>query len=426
VSGPQAQPTKRYTVISADCHAGGAIHDYKPYLERRYHDEFDAWAASFQNPYPDLEGEGASRNWDSTRRLAELEADGIVGEVIFPNTVPPFFPQASLVEQPPPANAGDLELRWAGLRAHNRWLAEFCSDAPGRRAGIAQVLLHDVDAAVEEVGRARQAGLSGGVLLPGAPPGSGLAPLYDPVYEPLWSACEDLGLPVNHHSGSASPDYGELPCSKVMFLLEVTWFAHRALWQLIFSGVLERHPRLQLVLTEQGSGWIPEQLAVLDHFYDRMRSSGGSQEEEWGAPVVKSLSLRPSEYWARQCHVGASFIRPAEAGLRHLVGVDRIMWGSDYPHRESCFPWSRLALRLSLAQAPPEEVDAIVGRNAARLYGFDLAALAPVAERVGPTVAELASPVATDEVPEEAARCPCFAAPVSPLTTTTDPKAGRP
>lgn len=135
----------RYTVISADCHGGGDLPDYRPYLERSPHAQFDAWLAAFDNPYTDLRGPDAARNWDHDRRLAELEADGVAAEVIFPNTVPPFFPQPSLVAQPPGASAGDLELRWAGLHAHNRWLADFCAAAPGRRAGIAQILLHDVD-----------------------------------------------------------------------------------------------------------------------------------------------------------------------------------------------------------------------------------------------------------------------------------------
>ena len=119
--------TARYTVISADCHGGSDIVGYRPYLEARHLDEFDAWRAAFDNPYDDLRDENASRNWDSERRLAELEADGIVAEVIFPNTIPPFFPTPSLLNQPPPANAGDLDLRWAGLHAHNRWLADFCA-----------------------------------------------------------------------------------------------------------------------------------------------------------------------------------------------------------------------------------------------------------------------------------------------------------
>jgi predicted TIM-barrel fold metal-dependent hydrolase len=404
---------ERYTVISADCHGGGDIADYRPYLERRLLDEFDAWCADFANPYDDLRDADAYRNWDGDRRLAELEADGVVAEVIFPNTVPPFFPRPSLVQQPPGATAGDLDLRWAGLHAHNRWLADFCAAAPGRRAGIAQVLLHDVDRAVGEVRWAHAHGLSGGVLLPGAPPGSGLPPLYAPDYEPLWSACEDLGLPINHHSGSAAPDYGDYPEAKVMFLLEVTWWAHRTLWHLIFAGVMERHPDLQFVFTEQGTAWLPEQLATLDYYRQRMSGEGsadGSQESIFGADVMARLSLTPSEYFARQCHVGSSFIRRQEVPLRHAVGVHKIMWGSDFPHLEGCWPFSHEHLRMAFADVDPVEVRAMVGGNAARVYGFDLEALAPVAARVGPRVADVARPLAVDEIPDEALRCPAFAA----------------
>jgi predicted TIM-barrel fold metal-dependent hydrolase len=401
--------TARYTVISADGHAGGTISEYRPYLPSRLHDEFDAWLGTFVNPYDDLEGDEGGRNWDSARRLKELEADGVVGEVIFPNTIPPFFPQASLVHQPPAANAGDLALRWEGLRAHNRWLADFCADAPGRRAGIAQILLHDVDAAVDEVRWAAGVGLMGGVLLPGTPPGSGVAPLYARDYEPLWTACEELGVPLNHHTGSGSPDYGDYPEAKVMFLVEATWWAHRALWQLIYAGVMERHPTLQFVFTEQGTAWLPEQLAVLDAYKDRMGSAAGSQEHVFGADVMAQLSLKPSEYWARQCHVGSSFIRRHEVEMRHAVGVDKIMWGNDFPHLEGCWPFSHEHMRLAFAEVPEDEVVAMVGGNAARVYGFDLDALAPVAAEVGPIRSEVARPLDSSDIPDEALRCPAFA-----------------
>ena len=89
-----------------------------------------------------------------------MEADGVVAEVIFPNTIPPFFPKVSLVHQPPGATDGRPRAqRWAGLQAHNRWMADFCSQAPGRRAGIAQIMLHDVDAVGrrDRVGQAERA-----------------------------------------------------------------------------------------------------------------------------------------------------------------------------------------------------------------------------------------------------------------------------
>lgn len=406
----QTDLSDRYTVISADCHGGGHLSEYREYLPESYRDDFDAWLADFDNPYEDTKGAVGGRNWDSERRLKELEADGVVAEVIFPNTIPPFFPKVSLMNQPPAANAGDLDKRWVGLQAHNRWLADFCEDAPGRRAGIAQIMLHDVDAAVAEIRRAKDAGLTGGVLLPGAPPGSGVPPLYAPDYEPIWDACEELGMPVNHHSGSAAPDYGPYPASQVMFLLEVVWWAHRTLWHLMFSGVMERHPDLQFVFTEQGTKWVPEELTRLGYYYMRMRDDSGSQEGEFGAKQMSKLSLTPAEYWARQCHLGSSFIRHMEVPLRHTVGVDRIMWGNDFPHLEGCWPFSTEHLRLAFADVEEPEVRAMVGENAAKLYGFDLDALAPIAAEIGPSIDEVAAPLEVDEIPEEGLRCPAFVA----------------
>ncbi|MFN5605232.1 MAG: amidohydrolase, partial [Actinomycetes bacterium] len=130
---------ERYTVISADCHAGGNLTDYRPFLAEEYRSEFDAWVETYEIPYEDLKGPDGGRNWDSDRRLADMEADGIVAEVIYPNTIPPFYPKSSLTYQPPAANIGDANRRWAGLQAHNRWLADFCGKASGRRAGICQI-----------------------------------------------------------------------------------------------------------------------------------------------------------------------------------------------------------------------------------------------------------------------------------------------
>jgi predicted TIM-barrel fold metal-dependent hydrolase len=399
----------RYVVISADCHGGGNITDYRPYLPDRWHADFDAWAASYEIPYDDMKGPDGERNWNSERRLKELEADGIVAEVIFPNTVPPFFPKASLGDQPPAANAGDLEARWAGLQAHNRWLADFCGQAPGRRAGIAQIMLHDIDAAVAEVRWAKQNGLTGGVLLPGAPPGSGLPSLFDPVYyEPLWAVCAELGMPLNHHSGSAAPATGEGAEDHVILVLEVTWWAHRAFTHLLVSGAFERHPTLRLVLTEQGTAWIPAELARLDYFFDRFRNAKGSQEMEWGLPVIERMSLKPSEYFARQCAVGSSFIRPDEVQMRHAVGLDKIMWGSDYPHKEGSMPFTIEALRASFAGVDPAEVQTMLADNAAATYGFDLAALRPIAAEIGPRVSEVDDPLPPQSLPPEAEKCPAL------------------
>jgi hypothetical protein len=107
--------------------------------------------------------------------------------------------------------------------------------------------------------------------------------------------------------------------------------------------------------------------------------------------------------------LGSSFIRRHEVKLRHEVGVDRIMWGSDFPHREGCWPFSHEHLRLAFAGVPTDEVAAMVGGNAARVYGFDLDALGSVATKFGPLVDEVARPLDSSDIPPEGLRCPAFA-----------------
>jgi predicted TIM-barrel fold metal-dependent hydrolase len=399
---------ERYVVISADGHAGANIADYRAYLESKWHAEFDEWAANFENPYDDLEGDLGGRNWDSSRRLSDLEVDGIVAEVIYPNTIPPFYPKTSLTAQPPAITAADAERRWAGLKAHNRWLVDFCNDTPGRRAGVVQINLLDIAGSIEEMRRAKEAGLFGGVLLPGTPPGLGVPQLHDACYEPLWQACEELEMPVNHHTGSAAPPMGPNPEDTIMFLLEVSWYAHRALYQLMIGGALERHPNLQLVFTEQGTAWVPDELTRLDYFFGRLGSGDGSQESVWGAEVMDKLTLTPSEYWARQCHLGASFIRQHEVGARDRVGTHRIMWGCDYPHLEASTPYSREQLRFAFEGLTKTEIEMMTCDNAAALYGFDVGALRPVAEQFGPLVSEISTPLAPRTLAREAIKSPGF------------------
>jgi predicted TIM-barrel fold metal-dependent hydrolase len=402
---------ERYLVISADCHGGAALLEYRDYLDAKYRDDFDIWAASYEPPYEDLKGEAGGRNWDSARRARELAADGIAAEVLYPNTVPPFFPTSPLGSQQVPASAADFERKWAGLQAHNRWLADFCADAPGRRAGVFQVLLHDIDRAVREVRWAAEAGLHGGLLLPGAPPGSGLPPLYyDDYYGPLWSACEELQVPVNCHSGGAAPRVGDRPEDHVLFMFELRWWDQRTLRHFILGGVLERHPALRVVFTEEGLGWIPKELEALDRFAGSMSRIPAAQDElAYGAQVVGRMSLRPSDYWRRQCYAGASFMHPSETAIRDQIGVDKIMWGSDYPHTESSYPYSEAAIRFGYAGLPQPQVEQMLSDNAARVYGFDLATLSAQAGGIGPRHADVAGGLDPATLPPAAAKCPAFA-----------------
>jgi predicted TIM-barrel fold metal-dependent hydrolase len=386
----------RYTVISADCHAGADLLDYRPFLESRYHDAFDEWAASFVSPYGDLVQPDADRNWDSTRRMRELEADGVVGEIVYPNTIPPFYPRGSLVAVAP--SPDDFELRLAGLRAHNRWLAAWCAEFPERRAGIGQMLLNDVDEAVRDVHWIADHDLRGGVLLPGLPPGSPIAPLHARVYDPVWRACEERGVVVNAHGGSSSPDYGDHPASLSMWIMETAWFSHRPLWTFILAGVFDRFPDLRLVLAEQGSGWIGDALDVMDNFYAQI-AAGNVGVMRFVDPQL--LERMPSEYWRSNCAVAASFLHREDCARRDRIGVDHIMWGADYPHLEGTTPFSHEAIRMTFAGVPEPEVRAMLGENAAAVYGFDLERLAPLAERFGPRVDDVMAGL--DVVPEGAA-----------------------
>jgi predicted TIM-barrel fold metal-dependent hydrolase len=391
-----APAAERYTVISADCHAGADLRDYKPFLETRYHDAFDDWADHYVNPFGDLKKPDADRNWDSTRRMRELEADGIVAEVLFPNTVPPFFPKSGLTALAPTPT--DFEYRLAGLHAHNRWLSAWCAEFPQRRAGIGQILLNDVDEAVRDVHWIADNGLRGGVLLPGLPPGAPLPPLHAPLYDPVWRACEERDVVVTSHGGGASPDYGMYPASLSLWLMETSWFSHRPLWTFILAGVFDRFPRLRMVLAEQGSGWVRGALDVMDQFYGQI-ATGGIGELRFLEPCL--LERMPSEYWATNCFVAASFMHRDDCAQRASIGVDHIMWGSDYPHLEGTSPFSNEAIRKTFAGVEPSEVHAMLAGNAARLYGFDLAFLGELAARHGPRVGDVTAGL--DGAPEGAA-----------------------
>ncbi len=384
----------RYLLISADTHAGANHEQYREYLDPEYRDEFDAWRDRYKNPFRDLHGKKRDQNWNGARRWQEQESDGTVAEVLFPNTVPPFFPTGAVIARPP--NAEEFRLRLAGIRAHNRWLADFCSEAPERRAGVGQIFLNDVDEAIADVTYIKEHGLRGGALLPGRPDDSDLPPLFDPIYDPLWSACADLGVPLTHHSGQGSPDYGKHSFSMFLWIAETQWYSHRPLAHFIIGGVFERHPRLTFVMTEQGCAWIAPMLAGLDAFHAQMQT-GRIGEINYSEDQI--LPMRPSEYFARNCYVGVSFPSPGEARAMRKLGLDRVMWGSDYPHHESTYPYTTQGLRHAFSDWEADDVRQVTSRTAAGVYDFDLDALAPFAARIGPLVDEVAQPL--DEVPAD-------------------------
>lgn len=389
-------PDHHYVIISADTHAGGSHAQYREFLDPKYRDDFDAWRGKYKNPFKDLKDTDLRiRNWDSERRDADQFADGVIAEVIFPNTVPPFFPSFVLFAQPPTPD--EYEHRHAGVQAHNRWLADYVSHAPERRAGIGQIFLNDVDDAIADALWCKENGLRGGVLIGAVPPtATWIKPLYHPDYDELWAACAENGIPVNAHAGTGGPVYPQAPAMPLVHFQEIPYYSQRPLSHMILAGVFEKHPKLRFAITETGCAWIPPLLENMDGLMDNLRAAKvGEMRIDGGIVPPRSAT----EYFKQNCAVGISQPSPLDitAGIE-VLGIDTMMWGSDYPHEEGTHPFTRETLRQVMAGLTPDQVQQILAGNAARFYGFDMAALQPWADKYGPTVAEIAEPLT--ELPE--------------------------
>lgn len=390
---------KNYLIISADTHAGADLLDYKPYLESKWHDAFDEWAAAYSSPWDDLVHDTAERNWNSEVRRELMEAEGIVGEVIFPNTIPPFFPTIANIV-PLPRKGHDFEQRMAGIRAHNRWLVDFCNELPDQRRGMLQIFPHDIESAVAEIEWAAEHDVIGGVLIPAIPPNHRDAePLYTDFYDPIWAACQEAGLTVGTHSGSGEPEYPDHPASAAVMLYEFGLFTNRTLSHLLIGGIFEKFPELIFTMTEQGVKWVLETIGRLETQFSAV------QDRPWLEMFVKEafdkLSLRPKEYFERNCVVGASILRPGEVDAALSLGADNIMWGSDFPHREATSPYSVESLRVAVGDVEEADLRKMLGETAARTYGFDLEKLQVIADRVGPSPETIATPLPIDEFPTD-------------------------
>ena len=174
-----------------------------------------------------------------------------------------------------------------------------------------------------------------------------------------------------------------------MMVLESPYFSVRNLLLLMAAKVLDRHPRLKMAFIEQQIAFIPGLL----HDCDQEMGNYSVQNFRRG------LEMLPSEYWARHAFVGASFLDPSSTAMRHDLGIDNLMWGGDYPHPEGSWPNVIDALRYGLGGVPEDELRAILGGNAANVWGFDLELLQGVADRIGPSVELLANPLLEDELP---------------------------
>jgi predicted TIM-barrel fold metal-dependent hydrolase len=415
---------ERSLIISSDGHAMALMEDYRPYVPADLREEFDEFLKLYDargrgrrtfdlstlsyRCDPEVVGQWMGEvfdrldgNHNPERRLVELEREGIVGEVIFPDFGLPFelLPPSQLLL---PENAGlprrTPEQMRAGAWIHNRWLADFISVAPGRFAAIAAVDWNDADYAVQELAWVRNAGMRG-VLLPAF---SSAEPMFHPRFDRVWDAIEDLGLVVNSHI-LMSTTLKELPmvmaaphpASTIAVNAPInTFFSQQTLTHLIWGGVLEKHPRLRVAFTELGSGWIPGALSAMDYSYD------GSYLRQDHRSVLKS---KPSEYFRRQCFLGSSTFSQAEIAARHHIGLDKMMLGMDYPHHEGTLAaggtTQYLRATLGAEGVPADEARMLLGGTAMTVWDFDESELRAVADRVGPPLDEILTPPTEDLFP---------------------------
>ncbi len=283
---------------------------------------------------------------DPGARLADMDGEGIDQAILYP-TIGLYF---SVVDDP----AASVRL----AAAYNDWLAGYCAADPRRLFGAALLPLQDPDAAARELRRAvTELGFVAGFVRPNPCLGRSLC---DRAYDVVWDAAEDLDVPVGIHEGSSVivPTLGsDRPFNPlVLHAVSHPFEEMLACAQLIAFGVLERHPGLRCIFLESGGGWAPFWLERLD-----------AQAESFGG-FCPDLSLRPSEYFARQCAISFEVDERTLPVLAPLVGPDRIVWGSDYPHHDATFPGAVDTLRATIAPCSTATQAKILGLNARGVY----------------------------------------------------------
>jgi len=385
-----------YLIVSSDTHAGLQVEEYRDYLESKFHPQFDTWVLERHNHRRLVEevngeyvakwegdnAEGLRGAFDPEVRDKELDADGIAGEVIFADG------DSVTGQESPPFGAGlaagqitDPALAFAGARAHNRWLVEFCATNPARRAGVALVpIIHDIEESVREI--ESLAGTPGikGIMIPTMWHGH---PSYGHErYDPVWAACAEAGLVVHTHSGEG--DWDSYNDNIAQFVLEVPFWTHRPLWQLLLSGKFDRFPGLKYVVVECGSYWLGDLLWKADTSF-----GANSKVKKLNSRTKGLIQRLPSEYVGTNVFIGASTMSREEIRRRHRNGIDALMWGTDYPHPEGSWPHTVERLETDFRDVSIEDTRRLLGLNAIECYDLDVAGLAEIAGRVGPTPEQL-------------------------------------
>ena len=302
--------------------------------------------------YPQRWEEVPLEVYEPAHRLKALDRDRVDAEVLFPNG-----PGGTFFH-------GDADFELACVRAYNDALAEYRRVSERFIPLAVLPFMSPIETIVAEAERAVEAGHMGiNMLADPSVAAKGLKSLGDPFWHPLWDACQQLGVGVHLHASAGLAGQLSLPRwegftrrqSHCVSTLRNFCTATQIIPFLIFSGMLERFPRLNWVFAETGLGWVSSVLEACDYEWEKRHL--------W----TEGLLNRPSDLFRRQIFVDFWF-ETVGIQLRQHIGVDNILWESDFPHITSTYPNSWSAVEHSLAGVPPADREKVLFRNAARLY----------------------------------------------------------
>ena len=303
---------------------------------------------------------GELRPTTAELRLSDMDRDGAEASIMYGPTDPMAI--------------GDPELRRLCYQAYNDWLSEFCAARPERLFGVPQLSMEDPVAARDELARlAKRGGLRHvNILASRASP-----PVYDDAWEPFWALAEEVDIPIGFHLAvvvkKSRLDESKRAAANLVVSV-ASQFAQEPpgmqllepMTGLIFDGVLDRHPKLKIVMAEAGLAWVPSMIQGLDIWYQRTRDG----RRLTGEKPIALPKLLPSEYFHRQIWI--SFVDDP-LGVKmvgNVLDADKVMFGSDYPHPASTWPNSQAAIAAQIESLPAATVQKITRDNARALFGI--------------------------------------------------------
>jgi predicted TIM-barrel fold metal-dependent hydrolase len=296
---------------------------------------------------PPRYGDGRPGAGEPQARLRDLDLEGIDRVVLYPTLA------TALSFEPDPMVAAAM------ARAYNRWLRDWCDASPGRLFGAAILPVQTVETAVEELrfGRA-ELGLTAAMVRPHP---YGGRTIFDPDWDPLWAAAQELDCPIGVHGTASWPtahagaDRFTKAQREMAHVTVHTIEQELAFVGLIRTGVFERFPRLRMAFLESGGGWVPTMLDRMERHFD----------QNFDLPRTPQ---RPRDYFRENCWIAFEPVESCLGLLADAIGPDKILWGSDYPHSDGFFPGVVATLETSMAGIPPEARAAVLSGGARAFY----------------------------------------------------------